>query len=335
MNLIEKFLFNKRIFVLGRNKESLAVSKKIDIKGIVDDFCEVDFNGIKRFMSLQLNKNDVIINCSSSISPISTLNHFKSIGIIKILNYSELVSEYDLPLQEFVYQTKFAFENQNEDFKQFRNDLFDYESLITFDSVLNFRLSGDISNMFKFSVNVETQYLEDFVDFNNKVFLDVGGFDGDTTELFFNNTNISSSHIFEPSKINLESAKNRLKDFERVTYHNFGLSNKCQSLYFSDGEGSSSKISNSGDLIEFRSLDSLNLSSVGILKIDVEGHDLQVLEGAHNTLIKYKPLIMVAIYHSGGDFIGIYKYLKSLGIYNKFYLRHYTEGWSETILFCE
>jgi len=335
MNLIEKFIFNKRVFVLGRNNESLAVSKKLDIKGIVDDFCEDEFNGIKRFMSLQLKKNDVIINCSSSISPISSINHFKSIGINTILNYSELVTEYDLPLQEFVSQTKFAFENQKEVFKQFRNDLFDYESLTTFDSVLNFRLSGDISKMFKYSVNVKTQYLEDFVDFNNKVFLDIGGFDGDTTELFFNNTNISSSHIFEPSKINLQNAKNRLKDFDSVTYHNFGLSNKSQSLRFSDGQGSSSKISNSGDLIEFRSLDSLNLSNVGILKIDVEGHDLQVLKGAYNTLIKHKPLIMVAIYHSGNDFIDIYKYLKTIGIYNKFYLRHYTEGWSETILFCE
>lgn len=43
--------------------------------------------------------------------------------------------------------------------------------------------------------------------------------------------------------------------------------------------------------IEVTTLDSLNIQSVMLIKIDVEGSELEVLKGAVNTIKKYKPLI--------------------------------------------
>jgi len=43
-------------------------------------------------------------------------------------------------------------------------------------------------------------------------------------------------------------------------------------------------------------LDSLNLSDVDIIKIDVEGYELDVLQGAEQTILKDKPIIQLEVY---------------------------------------
>jgi len=42
-------------------------------------------------------------------------------------------------------------------------------------------------------------------------------------------------------------------------------------------------------------IDSLQLPRVDFIKIDVEGHELEVLRGSRETLEKYHPILMVEI----------------------------------------
>jgi FkbM family methyltransferase len=44
--------------------------------------------------------------------------------------------------------------------------------------------------------------------------------------------------------------------------------------------------------------DNLNLLSIGFIKIDVEGHELEVIEGLKNTIIRDKPIIFIEIHSS-------------------------------------
>ncbi len=44
-----------------------------------------------------------------------------------------------------------------------------------------------------------------------------------------------------------------------------------------------------------RTLDSFGLSAVGLIKIDVEGHEFAVLEGARETIARYHPTILVEV----------------------------------------
>jgi len=48
-----------------------------------------------------------------------------------------------------------------------------------------------------------------------------------------------------------------------------------------------------------------------IIKIDVEGHELQTLEGAKNTIEKHKPMILIEIHDFENSEIP--KFLESLG----------------------
>ena len=67
--------------------------------------------------------------------------------------------------------------------------------------------------------------------------------------------------------------------------------------------------------------------------MDVEGSELKVLQGAKNSLIKYKPKLAIASYHRYDDYYKIPKFLNELGIGYKFYFANYTLGFTDTIIY--
>ena len=63
--------------------------------------------------------------------------------------------------------------------------------------------------------------------------------------------------------------------------------------------------------IEIKRMDDLNLPKFGLLKIDCERHELEVLKGATETILKYKPIIVCEQQADTNYDAGVY--LKSLG----------------------
>ena len=62
-------------------------------------------------------------------------------------------------------------------------------------------------------------------------------------------------------------------------------------------------------------LDDIYTGVPSFIKIDVEGHELQVLKGASETIKKHKPTILIEIHNFSED-SDIHQYLKSLGYYD-------------------
>jgi len=69
---------------------------------------------------------------------------------------------------------------------------------------------------------------------------------------------------------------------------------------------------NPKNIVQARTLDSFDLN-VTVLKIDVEGHEVQVLKGAERTIKRCKPVIFVEEDYKRLDVKPIEDYLKSLG----------------------
>lgn len=73
--------------------------------------------------------------------------------------------------------------------------------------------------------------------------------------------------------------------------------------------------------------------TVGFIKMDIEGAELNALHGAKNTILRDKPLLAICVYHLRGDVFAIMDYLHQLLPEYRFLLRHYASSYSDTILY--
>jgi len=94
------------------------------------------------------------------------------------------------------------------------------------------------------------------------------------------------------------------------------------------GTGTSVKVTTIDKFVEAN-----ELPRVDFIKMDVEGHELKVLEGADETIKTFKPSLALSAYHRGDDLIKLPKFLLELNPDYKFYLRHCSPGWADTVLY--
>jgi hypothetical protein len=67
--------------------------------------------------------------------------------------------------------------------------------------------------------------------------------------------------------------------------------------------------------------------------MDIEGSELEALEGAINTIINYRPKLAISVYHNRKDLFSIALFLKELVDDYKFGLRTYSSIGADTILY--
>jgi len=77
------------------------------------------------------------------------------------------------------------------------------------------------------------------------------------------------------------------------------------------------------------------LEKVDFIKMDIEGAERYALQGALQTIKKFRPKLAIAIYHSMEDLVEIPQWIKSLNLGYEFFLGHYTIHNEETILFAK
>ena len=75
--------------------------------------------------------------------------------------------------------------------------------------------------------------------------------------------------------------------------------------------------------VESITIDSLNLHDIGFIKIDVEGHELEVLKGAVKSLKKFSPMLQIEVEqrHISYPMEKVFEFLDSLG-YAGFFLEN-------------
>ncbi|MFC5283217.1 FkbM family methyltransferase [Pedobacter alpinus] len=78
-----------------------------------------------------------------------------------------------------------------------------------------------------------------------------------------------------------------------------------------------------------------NLTKVDFIKMDIEGAELDALNGAINTIKKYKPKLAIAIYHSIGEMVDIPLWIKNLNMGYEIYIDHFTIHHEETVCFAK
>ena len=329
-----------RRFLLGCNEDSTALSNVFDIDGFVDDYAKPGtvWNNKPVLKGEDVPKDAVLVNCSTSISPVSVSKRIEGLGLFGTLNYSDLSRVFAdrVPLQSFVRETRRDLEEHWDKWKTLSDALADEISRQVFDDLLTFRLTGDCVVMNGYSVRLQDQYFEDFLMLGSgEVFVDAGGYDGDTTAEFCRRCpDYKKIFLFEPSSQNLQKAKERMQGVEGIEFVDRGLSNSFDPVWFDPNAGSASSVCASGSLqINMVTLDQQVQEKVTFIKMDLEGWEHQALEGSRRHILEDHPKLAIAVYHHPSDFWRIFEFVLDIREDYDVYLRHYTEGWSETVMF--
>jgi len=184
------------------------------------------------------------------------------------------------------------------------------------------------------------QYFDPVIDLqDNEVFVDCGAYTGDTAEIFMRNTGnrYRYYYAFEPDESNFVSASAFLSDKANAALIPKGLWSTDSSLNFKDGYTSSSGVCDDGESsVEVTSIDNYFADKHNIptiIKMDIEGSELEALKGAENTIREHKPKLAICIYHKPEDLYEIPAIIKSYREDYKLYIRHYTGTFSELVLY--
>ena len=270
-------------FILGINDYTKDIISKVKVDGIIDDFSGGEtFENIPIFKTKSVPKEALVVSTvvGNLLSAEQNLKNHQ----LEFLNYPELILYSPIKFKSIYFWQGFHenFKENKEKFLRIHDRLNDKISKEIFKNILLFRLTGDSKYHANFFENQNNQYFEDFLNLSrDEVFIDVGGFTGDTSEEFIKRVGFYNSiHLFEPEIKNLSAAKERLSEKSNINFYPLGLSNKKQTLTFSS-DGSSSRISTEGDIkINVDKLDDIIKCPFSFLKMDIEGGEQEALEGA-------------------------------------------------------
>tara|TARA_R110002126_G_scaffold10245_65_gene46704 strand:- start:2196 stop:3260 length:1065 start_codon:yes stop_codon:yes gene_type:complete len=335
--LIKKLDGNlEQLFIYGRNKYSKELASLLNIQAFVDDFTnEKLYEGKPVIKLTQLPQNAFVINCSYSMYPVSVWRRLNKLGF-KHVSISQLICKGYISLQSnFFAAAKMDIKENHAAYTKIRKKFKNFDSLQVWDKLIAFRQSGDLAVMQDFVVDTDGQYFAEFVKLDAEVFVDLGAYDGETSEIFISKCpNYQAIHLFEPSSINMQLAKSRLQDNSNIYYHQLGVSDGPQQLSFNSSSGSASAVDSNGiETIQLDSLDNVIAEPISFLKIDIEGFERQAIIGATRHISQDHPLIAVAVYHYPNDLWQIPELVFSIRDDYQIELRHYTEGTDETIMY--
>lgn len=241
------------------------------------------------------------------------------------------------------YITYDYYEKHKKEFMKTYELLADDKSKEIMEAFINGCITGNVEVLE--SLQSDGQYFNDLTkECACDCFVDLGAYVGDTIEKAYEFYEKSLKQVvsFEPDENNIALLKKRMKECciteDKWTLIDKGSWSEQTSLYFSSSNSSSS-ITEDGDIrIEVDSVDNImaeNDLHADYIKMDVEGSEMESLQGAMRTIQENHPLLAICVYHKMSDlFELIQKVQEIVGVdtYN-YYLRYHGPDLRELVLY--
>ena len=255
----------------------------------------------------------------------------------KTMNFiSELSDSFELyaPTVSVVDGGPFTYEffkENEENFGKAYEMLADEKSKEDYLNILRFKLSGDVKYLLK-AHSEKMKLYEDVLPLSDDEYIvDLGAYDGDTIREFLSVTGDRYKKIIalEPDEKNFRKLERKTEGLENLIRLNLGAWDKEETLYFAKKSGRNSRLEDGGVPVSFNSVDNIVNEEVTFIKMDIEGAELRALEGAKNTVAKYKPKLYVCAYHRNEDMFALPFKIKELYEGYKIYFRQhpYIPAW--------
>ncbi len=340
---------------LGRYFFYQLKKKKLNIAGFIDRNRDLIGTKIseKPILSLKAARNKFLSN------PIIVASILYENQISKLLlktNFKYIFTPY---LLNIVYPKIFFINEYNQVFEKFTDKknqlllkraydlLFDDQSKMTFKNLINYRLTGDRSFLNKAKSSNVLFHDHKILKLTDKeIYVDCGAYDGDTIRLFLDRVKNKFLKIFafEPDDSNFSKLKNWIKKVKKSSVYCYkqGVYSSDKIVQF-DNTGSvdakilSDRINNKSTYTNIKvvKIDSFfkKRSKPTLIKMDIEGSELEALEGAKSIIKNYQPKLAISIYHRPNDFWEIILFLNRINPGYKFYVRHYSSEFADTICY--
>jgi FkbM family methyltransferase len=179
--------------------------------------------------------------------------------------------------------------------------------------------------------------------------IDAGAFYGDSA-LYFDSAVCPDGlvYAFEPNKNIAKILKEniQLNNRKNIVIIEKGLSDKSYHATLTNKEECSeildvAPIDNSENYIDIETttidefVEKNKIAKLNFIKMDIEGHEENAIRGAKNAITQYRPKLAISIYHKYFDVCELPLLIHKINPNYKFYVRHTTNIWSETVLFCK
>lgn len=213
--------------------------------------------------------------------------------------------------------------------------LSDEQSRAVFDSVVEYRLTGSIRPL-RESFTPEEQIWQGILRPERyRACADLGAYNGDSIRTLLEHApDVSRIEAFEPDPRSYRKLCAYLEEsgLSIVHAHHAGAWNTDTTLTFSSEGNRNSSVYGVKRGVEtaMRTLDSVMQGErLDYLKIDVEGAEREALEGAAQTIRRWKPDIRLSLYHRSRDLFALPLYLHEICPDYRFYLRRpeYVPAW--------
>lgn len=152
----------------------------------------------------------------------------------------------------------------------------------------------------------------------------------------------SKIFAFEPDPISASICRENLsaRDIQDFQLIEAGLSDHVGTTSFHAGLYNGSHIVEEGSAeadivtLPLTTIDqTVGEEQIGFVKMDIEGAEYDALHGAKGVIVRDKPLLALSVYHRIGDMLAIMDYLHHLVPKYLFWLRHYSVGLADTVLY--
>jgi FkbM family methyltransferase len=325
--------------VLGTNQYADAVGRELAVDAFIDDYTSArSFHGRPVLRLSDVPKEAIVISAVVEARPLTACQRLRERGIERVLDYFALLrfepGRFRLPPHSEFNAVDLSGNRGNYDW--LRAQLADEESQVTFDRVIRFRTTWELECMAGFRMRPQDQYFESFTAVApGAVFVDGGGFDGETTVNFAARCpDYRAIHFFEPAPSAMAVAQRRLATLGRIHFHPEGLAETAGEASFDPDACSASRVTDAGaSRIRLAALDEAVPEAVDFIKLDIEGFEYAALAGARRHIQHDQPKLAVCVYHDQRDFWRIPQRVLEYAPGQRIYLRHYTEGILETVMY--
>lgn len=191
--------------------------------------------------------------------------------------------------------------------------------------------------LFEKNLNLELYPKQVLSSVKGKDIIDVGAYIGDSA-FILDQLKPKKIYAFEanPKNYDLLLKTIKLNHLDNVIAENLALGNKIEeNVLIADDEACSYVIDNSSSEVPVQTCQMFTLDkyvsehpemNVGLIKVDIEGQEQNFLMGATETIKKFRPMLILSIYHNWSDFLHIKHQLEVLNLGYKFMISKPTSG---------